>query len=179
MNGMPHQLFTASLQARDIYPELKNYFYKQKSNVIWEEFLTTKSGLWIDKRLSTDNTFHGSGRAVEKNGILLQIEKATETTAGDLTCHVFSLEDAVAHLSFTNPNGVLTTEKQQNQVDQNEKSHVWKFLDLLKIEKSLTGLDRCEMHTRNEFDWGVALPWALSRVLMIVKCTERMPSGIW
>ena len=74
--------------------------------------------------MSTDNTFHGSGRAVEKNGILLQIEKATETTAGDLTCHVFSLEDAVAHLSFTNPNGVLTTEKQQNQVDQNEKSHV-------------------------------------------------------
>ena len=74
--------------------------------------------------MSTDNTFHGSGKTVEKNGILLQIEKAAETTVGDLTCHVFSLEDAVAHLSFTNPNGILTIEKQQNQVDQNEKSHV-------------------------------------------------------
>ena len=28
INGMPHQLFAASLQTRDIYPELKKYFYK-------------------------------------------------------------------------------------------------------------------------------------------------------
>ena len=39
INGMPHQLFTAGLQARDIYPELKKYFYKENSNVTWEEFL--------------------------------------------------------------------------------------------------------------------------------------------
>ena len=68
---MPYQLFAAELQARDIYPELKNYFYKKHSNVTWEEFLTTKFGLWIDRRSSTDNTLHGNGRAVEKSGILL------------------------------------------------------------------------------------------------------------
>ena len=28
INGMPHQLFVAGLQARDIFPELKKYFYK-------------------------------------------------------------------------------------------------------------------------------------------------------
>ena len=72
---MPHQLFAAGLQARDIYPELKKDFYKENSNVTWEEFLTTKFGLWIDTRLSTDNTLHGSGRAVEKSGILLQLKK--------------------------------------------------------------------------------------------------------
>ena len=33
INGMPHQLFAAGLQARDIYPELKKYFYKEQSNV--------------------------------------------------------------------------------------------------------------------------------------------------
>ena len=33
INGMPHQLFAAGLQARDIYPELKKYFYKEHSNV--------------------------------------------------------------------------------------------------------------------------------------------------
>ena len=77
----------------------------------WGDFLTTKFGLWIDTRLSTDNTLHGSGRAVEKSGILLQIEKAPEASNGDLTCYVFSLEDAVAHLSVTNPSGILTTEK--------------------------------------------------------------------
>ena len=79
--------------------------------MIWGDFLTTKFGLWIDTRLSTDNTLHGSGRAVEKSGILLQIEKAPEASNGDLTCYVFNLEDAVAHLSVTNPSGILTTEK--------------------------------------------------------------------
>ena len=77
----------------------------------WEEFLTTIIGLWIDKRSSTDNTLHGSGRAVEKSDILLQIEKVAESSAGDLTCHVFSLEDAVAHLAVTNPGRILTIEK--------------------------------------------------------------------
>ena len=77
----------------------------------WEEFLTTKFGLWIDTSSSTNNTLHDSGRAVEKSGILLQIEKAPDTSTGDLTCHVFSLEDAVAHLSVTNPSGILTIEK--------------------------------------------------------------------
>ena len=76
----------------------------------WEVFLTTKFALWIDTRLSIDNTLHGSRRAVEKSGILLQIEK-TPGGSGDVTCYVFSLEDAVAHLSVTNPSGILTIEK--------------------------------------------------------------------
>ena len=73
--------------------------------------MTTKFALWIDTRSSIDNTLHGSGRAVEKSGILLQIEKAPETSRGDLTCYVFSLEDAVAQLSVTDPSGILTIEK--------------------------------------------------------------------
>ena len=77
----------------------------------WEEFLTKNFRLWIDTCSSTDDTLHGSGRAVEKSGILLQIEKKPETSNGDLTCHVFSLEDAVAHLSVTDPSGILTIEK--------------------------------------------------------------------
>ena len=35
---MPHQLFTAGLQARDIYPELKKYFYEELSNMTCKEF---------------------------------------------------------------------------------------------------------------------------------------------
>ena len=96
---MPHQLFAAVLQARDIYPGFNKCFYGEHSNVTWEEFLTTKFGLWIEACSSTNNTLHGSGRAIEKSGILLQIEKAPEASNGDLTCYVFSLEDAVAHLS--------------------------------------------------------------------------------
>ena len=65
----------------------------------------------MDTRSSTDNTFHGSGRTVEKSGILLQIEKVPETSNGDLICYVFSLEDAMPHLSVTNPSDILTTEE--------------------------------------------------------------------
>ena len=108
---MPQQLFVAGLQARHIYPEFKKYFYKEHSDVTWEEFLTTKFRLWIDTRSSTDNTLHGSGRTVEKSGILLQIEKAPETSDGDLTCYVFSFENAVAQISVTNPSGILTIDK--------------------------------------------------------------------
>ena len=110
INGMPHQLFAAGLQAREIYPELSKYFYKENSDVTWEDFLTTKFALWIDTSSSIDNKLHGSGRAVEKSSILLQNEK-TPQASGDLICYVFSLEDAVAHLSLTDPRGILTIEK--------------------------------------------------------------------
>ena len=76
----------------------------------WEEFLTTRFGLWIDTRLSIDNTLHGSSMEVEKGGMLLQIKKAPEIS-GDLICYFFSLEGAVAHLNVTNSNGALTIEK--------------------------------------------------------------------
>ena len=98
INGMPHELFAAGILAKDIY--LKK-----------EELLTTKFGLWTDTRSSTDNTLHGSSRAVEESGILLQIEKVPEASNGDLTSYVFSLEDAVAHLSVTDPSKILTIEK--------------------------------------------------------------------
>ena len=111
INGMLHQLFAAGLQARDIYPELRKYFYKEHSNVTWEEFLTTKFGLCIDTRSSTDNNLHSSRRAVEKSGIILQIEEVPEASDGDLMCYVFILEDAVAHLRVTDPSGILTIEK--------------------------------------------------------------------
>ena len=46
INGMPHQLCKGDdLGARDIYPELKKYLYKETSDVNHEEFLSTKFGL--------------------------------------------------------------------------------------------------------------------------------------
>ena len=42
--------------------------------------LTTKFALWIDTRSSTNNTLRESNRSVEKGGIMLQIEKAPETS---------------------------------------------------------------------------------------------------
>ena len=75
INGIPHQLYPGGVLLRDIFPEAKKYFYKPDSDVTWGEFLTTKFGLWIDVRSSNDNRLHGSGRTVERSGILLQIER--------------------------------------------------------------------------------------------------------
>ena len=73
--------------------------------------MTTKFGLWVDTRISVDNALHGSGRTVDRSGILLQIERAAETSDGDLLCYVFSLEDAVAHLNTSQGGEILTIEK--------------------------------------------------------------------
>ena len=133
INCMPHQLSVAGLQAREIYPELKKCFFKEHSNVTWEDFLTKKFGLQIDTSSSTDNNLHGSGRAVEKSGTLLLIEKAPETSGGDLTCYVFSLEDAVTHLSVTDPSGVLTIEKQGSINMKLECICIWRCVILLPL----------------------------------------------
>ena len=111
INGMPHQLYAGGLKARDIYPELKKCFYKENSNVNDEEFLSKTFGLWIDTRSSIDNTLHGNGRTVDK-GMVLQNEKAPEVGVGDLVCYIFSLEDAVVHISVTDPSSILTIDKQ-------------------------------------------------------------------
>ena len=45
INGISLQLYRAGLQARDIYPELKKYSYKENSDVTWEGFLTRQFAL--------------------------------------------------------------------------------------------------------------------------------------
>ena len=110
INGIPHQLYPGGVLSLDIFPEAKKYFFKPDSDVTWGEFLTTKFGLWIYVRSSNDNQLHGSGRTVERSGILLQIERAADASDGDLVCYVFSLEDSVAHLN-TSSGEILTIEK--------------------------------------------------------------------
>ena len=70
------------------------------------EFLTTKFGSWVDTCSSTDKSLYDNCKAVEKGSILLQIERATESSDGDLTCHGFSLEDAVTRLAISNLSGI-------------------------------------------------------------------------
>ena len=74
---MSQQLFTAGLQARHIYPELKKYFYKEDLIITCEKFLT-RVALLV-------GTHSGNVRTVEKSGILLQIKKESKSSDGDLT----------------------------------------------------------------------------------------------
>ena len=43
INGMSHQLFETVLQAKKIHPEARKYFYKENSDVTWEEFFDDKT----------------------------------------------------------------------------------------------------------------------------------------
>ena len=65
--------------------------------------------VWVDIHSSTDNIPNGS--STENTLNLLQIGKAAESSDGDLTCPVFSLEVAVAHLPISYPSNILTIEK--------------------------------------------------------------------
>ena len=97
VNGDPHQLYKGGILPKDYYFEAKKYFDNINSSVRWSKFLTTKFCLWIDMRSSTDNSLHGSGKSIDKSGVLLQIDKVGEAS-GDLTCHVFAIADAVLHI---------------------------------------------------------------------------------
>ena len=97
IDGNPHQIYKGGLLSKDIYTELKRYFHHPYSDVSFEQFLTSKFGLWIDTRSSQENTLHGSGRTILGN-IKLQIDKIPETTDGTLTCYIFKIQDVVAHI---------------------------------------------------------------------------------
>ena len=58
INGMPHQLFAAGMQVRNIYQELRKYFYKEHSNVTLEEFWATK--IWALDRYTVQGRQHSS-----------------------------------------------------------------------------------------------------------------------
>ena len=54
-NPSPHELHAGGIQPKDYYIEAKKYFDNPNSDVSWPEFLTTKFGLFIDFRSSSDN----------------------------------------------------------------------------------------------------------------------------
>ena len=52
-------------------------------------------------------TLPGSSRPVEKSSFLLQIEKASKNSDGDVTCRIFSHEKTVAHVVINNHSKIL------------------------------------------------------------------------
>ena len=92
----PNQFYKGGILPKDYYIEASKYFDNTSSSVSWAEYLTTKFGLWIDFRSSSDNFLHGSGRTV-CSSIMLQIDKVGEAS-GDLTCYTFSIADEFLHI---------------------------------------------------------------------------------
>ena len=100
----------------------------------WEEFLTTKFELWTDTRSSTDNTLHGSGKTVEKSGILLRC-------SGSFVIY-WSQRDfnhwKVKHFRPWSKWKAMA-----------EQGLCWRILESKNILMSIKDLDNCEISTRN------------------------------
>ena len=107
INGVPHELFAAGLKARGICLELSKHSYKENSDMTWEQFLTTNFWLWIDTRASANNAFHGNGMTVEKEVYCFRLKKHLKVGL----VIIFSLEGLFAHLSVTDPRGILRKRK--------------------------------------------------------------------
>ena len=97
IDGDPHQIYKGGLLPKYIYSDVKRYFYHQHSHMNFEEFLTTKFGVWSDTRSSQENTLHGSAKTILGNN-KLQIDKIPETDDVSLICYIIKFQDAVAHI---------------------------------------------------------------------------------
>ena len=110
VEGKPNQLYTQGMRSFEQYDEICKYFAegKQKDNNANEvkkqlqlhdlsvgEYLTDKYALWLDFRMTDENTLHGTGRRIENalEGIILQIEKNAES-AGNLSAYIYLIMDA-------------------------------------------------------------------------------------
>ena len=60
------------------------------------EYLVNKYALWLDFRMIDENELHGTGRQIgnTSGGIMVQVEKKAETSAGALKAYIYLIMDA-------------------------------------------------------------------------------------
>ena len=110
IEGKPNQLYTQGMRSFKQYDEAHKYFAEglQRDNDANEvqaqlqphdlsvgEYLNNKYALWLDFRMTDENSQHGMGRRIENasEGITLQIEKSAEI-AGTLNAYIYPIMDA-------------------------------------------------------------------------------------
>ena len=127
----------------------------------WEEFLTTKFELWTDTRSSTDNTLHGSGKTVEKTGILLRC-------SGSFVIY-WSQRDfnhwKVKHFRPWSKWKAMA-----------EQGLCWRILESKNILMSIKDLDNCEISTRNAI---TATPRAKNILVVIMIIPSSIESSMF
>ena len=109
INDIPHQLFAEGLQIRDLYPKLKKTF--ARTTPMRHEGSFNEQN-WAMGSYMFKYWQHSSWqwRSSRKKLHFPQNWKTSKSSSADLTCHVFSLEDAVTHVAVSNPSGILTVE---------------------------------------------------------------------
>ena len=110
MEGKPNQLYAQGMRSFEQYDEARKYFTEgvqrdnnanevQKQLQLYDlslgEYLLNKYALWLNFRMTDENSLHGMGRRIENalEGIILQIEKKAES-AGALNAYIYLTMDA-------------------------------------------------------------------------------------
>ena len=106
VEGKPNQLYAQGMRSFEQYDEICKYFAEEKLanevqaqlqlyDVNLGEYLVNKYALWLDFRMTDENSLHGTGTIIENasEGITLQIEKKAET-AGALNAYIYLIMDA-------------------------------------------------------------------------------------
>jgi hypothetical protein len=108
LDGNPNQLFASGMKSYQHFDEIRKHFADGKhhtiahvakelelSDVSLPDYLTSKYALFLDMRVTDDDTLHGSGRKIEgaSQSIQVEIEKEGET-AGNLEAYVYYVQDA-------------------------------------------------------------------------------------
>ena len=113
VEGNPNDIYSEGLAKRDMYREAVRFFgssackrFLGSKRVSRRKFYTDKFACVIDFRTVDDENVSGSGRKLigTQAGILLEIEK--ETTATDLSCHVFVVADGIINIVGNKLQGV-------------------------------------------------------------------------
>ena len=112
IEGVSNQLYSQGMRAYQQWDEVKKYFAGSPgtklhpevaavakdlamADVTVGEYLTSKYALWLDLRVSDDDSLHGSGRRIENAsaGVTIQITKKAEA-AGALNMYLYLVMDA-------------------------------------------------------------------------------------
>ena len=146
VEGNPSDIYSQGLAKRDMYSEAVRFFSNNecKKNlgtncVSRRKYYTDKFACVIDFRTIDDDTVSGRGRKPVRTqaGILLQIEK--ETTATNLTCHVFVVADGLIN--------IMGTRKKMNTL-----SHMI-IVGMTACGKTHYLLDMLEQEYKGHFDY--------------------------
>jgi hypothetical protein len=97
VDGMPNKLYSKGMIPTDFWTSITNKM-GMTDNITQKDFYNDKFALWIDLRTYPDDSVHGNGLVLNntKDGVKIEIRRTAADTAGNTTCYMFVVADALA-----------------------------------------------------------------------------------
>ena len=97
VDGMPNKLYSKGMIPTDFWTSITNKM-GMTDNITQKDFYNDKFALWIDLRTYPDDNVHGNGLVLNntKDGVKVEIRRKAAGTAGNTTCYMYVVADALA-----------------------------------------------------------------------------------